>query len=205
MQDIVQFGLETPVYGVGVRVGPLPLGIYFAGGESELGKRDLGSGIGLRGGDFGKYRTQQLVFGFLGGEFFYSGEPIRNDEGKLQTDENGIPLLLDERANKKSYKMRYFSFLNDPVEDRKKRKKEKFQKKMVENILGDDADESIRAYLPKEKEKPFGYPANYIWQIDVFIGAYGGARVGVNLAEVFDFMIGLTTIDILNDDVESSE
>ena len=95
---MIQIGVESPVYGAGVRLGPIPLGLYFAGGESEVGARDLGEGYGLRGGDFGKYHSQALVYTFLGGENFYSGEPLRTDEKKIIIDKHGIALTADERA-----------------------------------------------------------------------------------------------------------
>lgn len=199
-QDIAHAGVETPVYGGGFRVGPIPLGFYFAGGETEMGARDLGSGWGLRGGEFGKYHSQQLVYGFLGGEKFHSGEPMR-EEGKILTDDKGIPLTENDRANTKSYKMRYFSFFNDPIAERQRRKKEAFRRAFVEKLIQESGNEELRAYIPAEEEKPFGYPPQFLYQVDVFMGVYGGFRVGVNLAELLDFVLGFTTADILGDDV----
>lgn len=125
-QDIVTVGAETPMYGAAVKVGPLPIGVLFQGGESEMGKKDLGRGVGLRGGQFGTYHSQQLVFGVLGGESFHSGLPTLDAKGNWLVDKKGIPLTTDERANVKSYKMRYYSYWYDPVKDRKKRKKRTF-------------------------------------------------------------------------------
>ncbi len=204
-QDMIQVGVETPVYGVGVRLGPLPLGLYFAGGESEIGARDLGEGYGLRGGDFGKYHSQALVYTFLGGENFYSGEPLRSDDQKIIVDKHGIALTSDERANKKSYNMRYFSYFNDPVEERKKRKKEKFRKEFIDDLMKDGFPEELKSYIPVEDVKPFGYPSHFLWQVDTFIGIYGGARVGFNIAEIADFVLGFTTLDMLDDDLAPIE
>lgn len=199
-QDMIQVGVETPVYGAGVRLGPLPLGLYFAGGESEYGARDLGEGYGLRGGDFGKYHSQGLVYTFLGGENFYSGEALLSDDKKIIVDKHGIALTADERSNKKSYNMRYFSYFDDPVEERKKRKKEKFRKEFIKDLTEDGFPEELKAYIPEEDSKPFGYPSHFLWQIDTFIGIYGGARVGFNIAEIADFILGFTTLDMLDDD-----
>jgi hypothetical protein len=204
-QDIFHIGVETPVYGAGFRVGPLPIGLYFEGGETELGKRDLGSGIGLRGGEFGTYHSQALVFGFLGGEDFYSGEPIRTEDGKVVVDKHGIGLSLDERANLKSYKMRYFSYFDDPVSERKKRKKEEFRKQFIEELIQEGLSPELKAYIPEEDKKPFGYPSQFLWQLDLFLGIYGGARVGFNIAECADFFVGFTTFDMLDDDVAIDE
>lgn len=203
LQDIVQVGVETPVYGAGVRVGLIPLGVYFAGGESSMGKRDLGKGIGLRGGEFGKYHSQQLVFGFLGGENFYSGDPMKDDEGKILTDKHGVTLTDNDRANKKSYKMRYMSLFNDPVLDRARRKKDKFRREYVLNLVHKSKNPALLSYLPEEDPKPFGYPSQFAYQVDAFVGVYGGVRVGVNFAELLDFVLGIATIDILDDDVAS--
>jgi hypothetical protein len=200
-KDIIQLGLETPVYGAGFRIGPLPVGLFFAGGESEMGKKDLGSGVGLRGGETGVYHSQQLVFGFLGGESFHSGESLKDDSGKAIVDKHGIPVTEDERSNIKSYKLRYFSFINDPVEDRAKRKKAKFQKEFISDLAKSSNNPELKSLLPEEDPKPYGYPSHYIWQAELFLGAYGGVRLGVNFAELADFVIGFTTADILKDDL----
>ncbi|MCG9874009.1 MAG: hypothetical protein MH321_04390 [Leptospiraceae bacterium] len=204
-QDIFHVGVETPVYGAGFRIGPLPLGLYFAGGESELGKKDLGSGLGLRGGEFGAYHSQALVYGFLGGEDFYSGEPLRTEEGKVIIDKHGIGLTSNERANLKSYKMRYFSYFDDPISERKKRKKAEFRKKFIEELIQDGLSPELQAYIPEEDKKPYGYPSQFLWQVDLFLGIYGGARAGFNLAECADFLVGFTTLDMLDDDIASDD
>ncbi|MCC5814423.1 MAG: hypothetical protein JJT78_06680 [Leptospira sp.] len=202
LQDVVHVGAETPVYGAGFRLFFLPVGFYFAGGESELGKRDKGAGFGLRGGDFGKYHSQQLVFGILGGENFHSGEALRDENGKVIFNKQGIQETDDERANLKSVKMRYFSFFNDPVDERNKRKKEEFRRRYMEDMIRKTKNKELQAYIPEREPKPFGYPPGFNWQIDVFFGLYGGVRAGINLAELADFVVGFTTIDMLGDDVE---
>jgi hypothetical protein len=42
----------------------------------------------------------------------------------------------------------------------------------------------------------------YYAQIEAVAGLYGSVRVGFNVGELFDFIIGWTTIDILHDDIE---
>lgn len=200
-KDVFQAGVETPVYGIGFRVGPIPIGFFFAGGETETGKRDLGSGVGLRGGEVGSYHSQQLVFGYLGGEKFHSGEPMRDDEGEVLTDDKGIPLTENERANLKSYNMRYFSFFSDPVADRQKRKKDAFMREYIEDRIPESQKEDLKAYIPEPDPKPFGYPSHFSYQVDLFFGVHGGLRVGFNFAELLDFLLGFTTVDILKDDV----
>lgn len=202
LQDVVTVGAETPVYGVGVRLFFLPIGFYFAGGETEMGKRDLGSGVGLRGGEVGRYHSQQLVFGILGGENFHSGEALREEDGKVVLDKKGIQLTENERANLKSYKMRYFSFFNDPVDERNRRKKEEFRRQYMEKMIQKTGKAELKEYLPERELKPFGYPKSFPWQIDIFLGVYGGVRLGLNFAELADFLIGFTSADILDDDLE---
>ncbi|MCT8333545.1 hypothetical protein NUH30_07655 [Leptospira sp. 85282-16] len=201
-QDIVTVGAETPMYGAALKVGPLPIGVLFQGGESGLGKKDLGRGVGLRGGEFGTYHSQQLVFGILGGESFHSGLPILDAKGNWLVDKKGIPLTKEERANVKSYKMRYYSYLYDPVKDRKRRKKEHFRRELTNDLVAATGQKEFLVYLPAEDLKPFGYPPVYSWNVEFVAGVYGGARLGFNVAEAFDFLLGFTTIDLLDDDLE---
>lgn len=70
IQDTITVGIEKPGYGIGLRVSYLTLGFLLQGGESADGKKDLGEGIGFRGGDVGRYHSQQLIFGILGGSLF---------------------------------------------------------------------------------------------------------------------------------------
>lgn len=200
-QDIVNIGLETPAYGIGVRIGPIPLGFYFEGGESSMGKKDLGTGMGLRGGEWGKYHTQQLVIGFLGGEKFHSGDPIVED-GEVQVDMHGIPLVENPRANTKSFKMRYFSYFQDPVIERQRRKKEEFRRRYLEDLIQKTGRDELKNYIPERDPKPFGYPSQFLWQVEIFVGLYGGVRAGLNLAEALDFLLGWVGIDILKDDID---
>ena len=102
LQDVITVGVEKPAYGVTLKLAPLNLGFLFVGGETEPGKKDLGGGIGLRGGSFSSYVAQQLVFGWMGGDTFYSGELELADDGKMQY-ENKIPIVKNTRDNIKSY------------------------------------------------------------------------------------------------------
>lgn len=204
-QDIVTVGVETPMYGAAVKLGPIPIGFLFQGGESEMGKRDLGRGVGLRGGELGSYHSQQLVFGILGGESFFSGYPVMDEKGNWMVDKKGIAFTENERANIKSFKMRYISHFNDPVKDRKKRKKETFQRELTKDLIKLTGKEEFAVYLPKQDEKPYGYPPGFVWNVEIAVGAYGGGRFGFNISEALDFLVGFTTLDMLDDDIEGKE
>lgn len=154
-QDIVTVGAETPMYGAAVKVGPLPIGVLFQGGESEMGKKDLGRGIGLRGGQFGTYHSQQLVFGILGGESFHSGLPTMDAKGNWLVDKKGIPLTKEERANVKSYKMRYYSYWYDPVKDRQKKKKRAFPSRVNKRFGGSNRTKRIFSVSSPGRFKTF--------------------------------------------------
>lgn len=41
---------------------------------------------------------------------------------------------------------------------------------------------------------------NSAFQIEVSLGLYAGIRLGLNLAELLDFILGITTLDVLSDD-----
>ncbi|MDZ4725491.1 MAG: hypothetical protein SH817_05010 [Leptospira sp.] len=202
LYDVVTIGVEKPMYGAAVKFGPLPIGLLFLGGESELGKKDLGRGFGVRGGAIGGYHSQQLVYTFLGGESFLPGEPIKDEKGNWMVDEKKIPFAEDDRANIKSFKMRYFSYFNDPVKERKKRKKATFQRELTKDLVRETGKTEFLVYLPKEDEKPFGYPDGFLWNFEIVGGIYGGGRLGFNFGEMADFLIGFTTLDMYDDDVE---
>lgn len=203
LQDIITIGTEKPMYGVNLKLAPINIGFLFVGGDSEPGKKDLGDGIGLRGGSFSSYFSQQLVFGWMGGETFYSGELELTDEGKMQYEDK-IPIVKDPRDNIKSHSLKYISILTDPPKERKKAKKEEARKEIIQGILAENPnpDPALYAYLPKEKKKPFGYPKSYLYQIEVTIGIYRGIRIGFNPAELFDFILGFTTYDMYADDLK---
>ncbi len=202
LQDIATFGIEKPGYGIGLRMSVLPLGFFFQGGETSPGKKDIGEGYGLRGGSFGKYFTQQLVYGAFGGETFYSGEPLFSEEAKPIL-EDSVVQTDSERNNLKSFNLRYLKLFSDPPQERQKRSKEKLKKVIVEKLLEKNPDPAILSYLPKESKKPNGYPNEYKYQMELFVAVYYGIRVGINFSELVDFLLGFTTLDILGDDVEN--
>ena len=154
LQDVITIGIEKPVYGVNFKLAPLNVGFLFVGGDTEPGKKDLGEGVGLRGGSFSSYFSQQLVFGWLGGETFYAGELELAEDGKIQY-ENKIPLVKDPRDNIKSHSLKYISILTDPPKERKKEKKEKAIKEIIQTALAENPnpDPALLAYLPKEAVK----------------------------------------------------
>lgn len=203
LQDVVTLGVEKPMVGASIQVGPVPIGFLFQGGESEIGKRDQGEGFGNRGGDLGTYRSQQLVFFILGGSLFVSGKPLEDDKGNEMVDKQGIPLVGEERANLKSHKMRYLSFFSDPIKDRKARKKETFKRELMKDLIEKSGKEEALAYLPETNTKPKGYPKGFLWNLEIVAGIYGGIRAGLNLAELADFATGIVGYDLLEDDVET--
>lgn len=202
--DIFTIGVEDPSYGTAFRIGPLLFGILFVGGETEPGKKDIGKGYGLRGGSIDKYFSQQLVFGLLGGETFYSGTP-KLDETKKPVELFGIPAVEDERDNKKSHKVKYLSFYNDPPSERQNRQKKEVRKYIIDKALQASSDPTLLAYIPPENPKPYGYPTSYLFQIEIMLGLHYGTRFGFNFAEFFDFFLGLTTLDILDDDIKKDK
>ena len=194
LQDTVSLGVEKEAYGFGLRISFFSLGFFFEGKDQQQ------VGVGLRGGNFGKYYTSQLVFGFLGGENFYSAEVIQNEKGELVFN-NGLPICRYTRDNLKSYKVKYLSFYKDPPSKRRKRQREKDQTEIIKDLVKETKDESLLTQLPKENKKPYGYSKEYLYQVEIFLGTYAAVRLGFNFAEVLDFVLGIFSIDILEDDV----
>ncbi|TGK27958.1 hypothetical protein EHQ12_14115 [Leptospira gomenensis] len=216
-KDIFTAGLESPGYGAGLRIGPLAAGFVFQGGESSPGQRDLGKGYGLRGGYFGSYRSQQLIFGILGGDTFFPldaqttaealeeevSPELKEELKNLQTSKipgDKVPEFQNERYNIKSHKLRYLSFYNIPVAERRKRKKEEFYRQFIERQNFDRNDPQIQSALQALNKRKDGYPKSFLYQIEVYLGLYVGIRVGINPAELIDFILGLAGLDLLEDD-----
>ncbi|RHX92226.1 hypothetical protein DLM75_03180 [Leptospira stimsonii] len=218
-KDIFSAGIENPGYGAGLRIGPLAAGFVFQGGESSPGRRDLGKGYGLRGGHFGTYRSQQLIFGILGSDTFFPldvetqssetgdeevspelQEELKNLENtKIPGDK--VPEFLNERYNIKSQKLRYLSFYHIPVAERRKRKKEEFYRRFIEEQSFDRNDPSIQNALQALNKKKDGYPKSFLFQMEVYLGIYYGIRIGINPAELLDFLLGIAGLDLLDDDL----
>lgn len=226
LADVFTAGIETPGYGVGVRLGPLATGFVFQGGESEPGKRDLGTGYGLRGGAYGPYRSQQLIFGFLGGEKFHSmpstesspqkeenkttpGSNSQKDSNFLllpeapesEQDPNPTPELSDERLNSKSYEIRYLRFYNNPVSERRKAKKEAFFRKYLESLDPQKRNEAIQTFLAQNPKNKDDYPSAFLFEVELYISIRYGIRLGFNFGEFLDFLLGFAGIDLMEDDI----
>lgn len=225
LADIFTAGVESPGYGVGMRIGPLATGFVFQGGESAPGKRDLGTGYGLRGGNFGEYRSQQLIFGILGSEKFHSfsaaqakpptqenrtSTPEKTDSADFLFPDTGeapsesdasVPELPNERQNAKSYNIRYLRFYHNPVAERRKAKKAAFFRKYLESLDPEKRNEEIQTFLAQNSKSKDDYPSSFLYEIEFYIGARYGIRIGFNLAEFFDFLLGFTGVDLLEDDI----
>lgn len=195
MKDILTLGFEKESYGFGLRTSFLPIGFFFQS------KEDLTTGYGLRGGSFGEYSTNQLVFGFLGGESFYHGDLLKDGNGKpIQVD--GAFLVANKRDNLKSHSLKYLHFYKDPPSQRRKRQREKDLRNLAQELSQTTESLELQEQLPKPKPKPNGYASHYLYQVEIFIGAYYGLRVGFNFAEFVDGIFGFLNIDILEDDIQ---
>lgn len=195
IQDILTLGFEKESYGFGIRTSFLPIGFFFQS------KEDLTKGYGLRGGSFGEYSTNQLVFGFLGGESFYHGELLKDANGKpIKID--GEFLVANKRDNLKSHSLKYLHFYKDPPSQRRKRQREKDLQKIAQEISETTGSPGLLEQLPKLKPKQNGYTNHYLYQVEIFIGIHYGLRLGFNIAEFVDGILGFLNIDILEDDIQ---
>ena len=186
LQDIVTFGVEKKGYGTGGRLGPLALGFFFQGEEDNLSNQNKENGIGLRGGNFGRYQTKQLVFGFLGGENFYILKKKNN--------------LENQRNEKKSHSVRYFDFYQQITPNKKlEERKQKYAEKMMKEIAKRHNQELPLSVFQKKKKT---YPISYFFQMEVFFGLSYVLRFGFNFSELIDFVLGFTNLDILKDDIK---
>ena len=199
LKDILTIGVERKGFGTGLRLGPLAAGLVFQGG-SERKLSLAATGYGLRGGHFGKYYSRQLIFGILGGETFYAGE-IDEETLNLAIEDNEIPVSPDERDNLKSFRVRYFSLYHSPLPERKKQKKEEFQRAFADYLIKKTGDNSLKKMIPEKSYKTNGYPPSYPYELDFYAGIYYGIRLGINISEILDFIFGFTGYDLLDDDI----
>ncbi len=184
------------------------------------------NGFGLRGGKFGSYHSDQLVYGILGGESFYTPNFLSSDtclyiEKDKQFEEykfyelfekdSELIVYFHERNYLKSHDLKYVSIFNDKPKERQKRQKEQIRRDFIKDLIEQKKESNpaqvaeLESYLPKEKIKPFGYPKTYLYQIEFTIGIYYGLRVGINPSEFLDFILGFTTYDLNDDDLNPKD
>ncbi|WP_425593092.1 LIC13411 family adhesin [Leptospira wolffii] len=225
LSDVFTAGVESPGYGLGMRIGPLATGFVFQGGETAPGKRDLGTGYGLRGGSFGNYRSQQLIFGILGSEKYHalpnaevkpqatgekkpasteanSSDFLFPDTGTEPESDASTPELSSERQNAKSYNIRYLRFYHNPVAERRKAKKEAFYRKFLEGLDPEKKNEEIQTFLSQNPKNKDDYPSAFLFEVEFYIAVRYGIRLGFNAGEFLDFLLGFVGLDILDDDIQ---
>lgn len=202
-------------------------------GETKISLKDKSivkfnhyNGFGLRGGSFGQYHSNQVVFGVLGGESFYTPNFLsKSDCSYLEKDKQfeefkiyevnetneELFLYLKERNYLKSFDLKYVNIFNEKPKDRQKSQKEKVLRDFIKDYVEQKKDSNpeqvaeLQNYLPKEKLKPFGYSKTYLYQIEFTIGIYYGIRFGFNPSELLDFLLGITTYDLNDDDLTLKE
>lgn len=161
-----------------------------------------------------------MIFGILGGDTFFpleadkqtsetestettsseTTEELKNlEDSKIPGDQ--VPEFLNERYNIKSQKLRYLSFYNIPVAERRRKKKEEFYKRFIEKQNLDRNDPAVQNALQNFNKRKDGYPRSFLYQIEVYLGIYAGLRIGFNPMELLDFLVGFTGLDLLEDDV----
>jgi hypothetical protein len=199
-KDVITLGVEDRSYGLGLRLSYLPIGFFFQGEKNLITNEIDGEGYGLRGGSFQKYHSHQLIYGFLGGESFYSGEVMRDGNGKILTEEK-IPIVSQPRDNLKSFSVEYFKIFDDKPKQRQKRNKEKITKHLVEDLIQKNNSPELQSYLPPELKKKNGYHNSYPYQFEISFGVYYAIRFGLNFAEFLDLFLGFFGADILEDDL----
>ncbi len=184
------------------------------------------NGFGLRGGNFSSYYSEQVVFSFLGGEAFYSGDFLSDENCKyisknkmfelykkfvFEEEAKGFVSYMSERDNLKSHELKYMKIFSDKPKERQKRQKEEAVSEFIEDFIKKESQgnpelvQQLESYRPNVKLKPDGYPKSYLYQLEMTLGIHYGFRLGFNAAEFLDFILGIVTIDILKDDFKKTK
>lgn len=131
-----------------------------------------GLGLGIRSGTLGYYKT-----GGRGGSIYvstYENTNLALNQGNsfvVLNSNSHIPKLDDKRSNKKAFS--------------------KFNTNIIFPLGASQT--SSGEIIGKWCDSPIS--------VEISLGIYYGVRVGFNFSEAFDFLVGVTTIDFQEDDI----
>lgn len=136
-----------------------------------------GKGVGLRSGAMGAYEFGEVNLGIFGGKYLVPGERD-----------------LDREKGYVSF-YRFFPWIDGEDDD------DRFDRELREGKSSWDDDEDENPFDMEVKEGEWFNAFN----IECSVMAGLGARAGINIAEIMDFVLGWTTLDICGDDIATSE
>ncbi len=175
--DILTLGGEVNTYGGSAW-------LWCFGGGAQVGQ--YGEGYGMRNGYVGYYRTGgNKTFGKLkmGNSFF------------LMNSQEHIPeAYKTARSMKKKYTHANFLFLI-PANLNNRRSYRYYNGIPIDST-------NYNSISNSDSNNPYLYPmlCNAPATVELSLGLGIGGRIGINFSEIFDFVLGFTTFDVMEDD-----
>lgn len=194
--DIFTFQVSDQTYGTSLRVGPLQGGVSYESPGANV--------LGLRGGEFGSYHTAGFTAILFGADYFQN-EPFEDltYESKILKSEKGI-----EGTEKTDEAMGSQDSKTDAADATKSERKIRLKLYRARSPFGlqQPAYQTRRVWKSEfGKPEPDYAPRSYFTDLQFSAGLYYGIRLGINPGELADFLIGFTTLDLMDDDMPINE
>lgn len=188
LQDIVSLEIHTKTYGISGRVSFLQLGLLY---QSQNHKT-----YGIRN-TVGKLDKEQFSLLLLGREKYQGIQIEENEIEKKVKDPNFKIENLTEKEKKEIAE--YFKKKN---EIQKENSELQLRNKFYDVYFPFGTTKKLKDSNPVLKDKKNFAPLFVYTDINFSFGLYIGFSFGFNFGEFLDFILGLFTIDLLNDDIK---
>ncbi len=174
--DILTLGGEVNTYGGSAW-------LWCFGGGAQIGQ--YGEGYGMRNGYVGYYRT--------GGNLNYGKLKMGNSFLLMNSQEHIPEAYKTARSMKKKYTHANFLFFLPA----------NLQGRWRNNSYNNFSRNPNNNYNNYEYINPASRMPNLCHapvNVEISFGLGVGGRIGINFSEIFDFILGLTTFDLMEDD-----
>ena len=179
--DLFTFALQSQSYGASVRTGPLKVGINY--------KSNDGSSIGLRGGEWGSFDDEDFSIFFLGSD-------ILTDQKKPQP--KAQPADQSQPANHTEINSEIEQLLANMPSTLKLRHKDVHARSPFGTQI---PFQKANPLFKESKVKNKFAPIHHQTSIELSAGLYYGVKIGINIGELFDWLLGWAGADPFDDDL----
>ncbi|GIX42160.1 MAG: hypothetical protein KatS3mg129_1893 [Leptospiraceae bacterium] len=187
--DIFTFEIQDKTYGMNARVSFLQLGLFYQDGNNH--------NIGIRKGIYGNLDHYNFSFIFLGSEHFKGKKFIENPEFEKE--------IINIQKNPEKYKQipkkleEYYKEKDNIIKENLKYQK---RNKFYDVYLPFGTNKTLKNSNNLFKEAKHFTNISFYTDAQIQLGLYYGITIGINIGELVDFIIGIFTLDILNDDLK---
>lgn len=208
--DIFTFELQTQSYGAAVRTGPVKLGLHY--------KSENGRGVGLRGGEVGRFVDSEFAIFLLGSDRLndlFTGEKSspQNDRGADDEKDSPPPARDSEPADGQASPGAVPDIATGKPPARNPPAPKALPSRLLLRRKNLNARSPFGTAIPLQKASPLFKnlrpgrfaPAHHFTGIEATVGLFFGLKVGINLGELVDFVTGFFGADIMSDDMPDLE